>query len=85
MHLDDDYFEEHERILVKNRPRKLKKAVDSALLIVDVNSIPKGMDVERYFKIFKQTGILLFDASRPHHSTTCTNATRRLNINFNYF
>lgn len=29
--------------------------------------------------------ILLFDASRPHHSTTCTNATRRLNINFNYF
>ena len=29
--------------------------------------------------------ILFFDASRPHHSTTCTNATRRLNINFNYF
>ena len=29
--------------------------------------------------------LLLFDASRPHHSTTCTNATRRLNINFNYF
>ena len=29
--------------------------------------------------------LLLFDASRPHHSTTCTNTTRRLNININYF
>ena len=29
--------------------------------------------------------LLLFDSSRPHHSTTCTNANRRLNINFNYF
>jgi|TARA_R110002073_G_scaffold147508_1_gene300264 hypothetical protein len=29
--------------------------------------------------------ILLFDSSKPHHSTTCTNADRRLNINFNYF
>ena len=29
--------------------------------------------------------LLLLDTSRPHHSTTCTNATRRLNINFNYF
>jgi len=29
--------------------------------------------------------ILLFDSSKPHHSTTCTNSERRLNINFNYF
>ena len=29
--------------------------------------------------------LLLFDASRPHHSTTCTNEDRRININFNYF
>ena len=29
--------------------------------------------------------ILLFDSSRPHHSTTCTNANRRVNLNFNYF
>jgi hypothetical protein len=29
--------------------------------------------------------ILLFDSSKPHHSTTCTNEDRRININFNYF
>jgi len=29
--------------------------------------------------------ILLHDASKPHHSTTCTDADRRVNINFNYF
>jgi len=29
--------------------------------------------------------LILFDTSRPHHSTTTTNADRRLNINFNYF
>ncbi len=29
--------------------------------------------------------LLLFDSSKPHHSTTTTNADRRLNINFNYF
>ena len=28
--------------------------------------------------------LVLFDSSRPHHSTTTTNANRRLNINFNY-
>ena len=29
--------------------------------------------------------ILLHDASKPHHSTTCTDASRRVNLNFNYF
>jgi hypothetical protein len=29
--------------------------------------------------------LLLFDASKPHHSTTTTNKPRRININFNYF
>ena len=29
--------------------------------------------------------LLLFDSSKPHHSTTTTNADRRLNINVNYF
>ena len=29
--------------------------------------------------------LLLFNPSQPHHSTTCTNANRRMNINFNYF
>ena len=28
--------------------------------------------------------LLLFDASRPHHSTTCTDQKRRVNINVNY-
>jgi hypothetical protein len=28
--------------------------------------------------------LVLFDSSRPHHSTTTTNTNRRLNINFNY-
>ena len=29
--------------------------------------------------------LLLFDSSKPHHSTTTTNKPRRININFNYF
>jgi len=29
--------------------------------------------------------ILLFDASQPHHSSTCTNTKVRCNININYF
>ena len=29
--------------------------------------------------------ILLFDASQPHHSSTCTDAKIRCNININYF
>ena len=28
--------------------------------------------------------LLLFDASKPHHSTTTSNENRRVNINFNY-
>ena len=28
--------------------------------------------------------LLLFDASKPHHSTTCTDQKRRVNINMNY-
>ena len=29
--------------------------------------------------------LLLFDTSQPHHSSTCTDAKVRVNINFNYF
>ena len=29
--------------------------------------------------------LLLFDASKEHHSTTCTNDKVRINVNFNYF
>ena len=29
--------------------------------------------------------ILLFDPSKPHNSTTCTNDKCRVNVNFNYF
>jgi len=28
--------------------------------------------------------VLFFDPSNPHHSTSCTNVKRRININFNY-
>ena len=29
--------------------------------------------------------MIFFDPSIPHHSTNCTNAPHRMNINFNYF
>ena len=29
--------------------------------------------------------VLIFDASKPHCSTTCSDTTARFNINFNYF
>ena len=28
--------------------------------------------------------MLFFDPSQPHHSTTCTNTKRRVNLNINY-
>ena len=28
--------------------------------------------------------LLLFNPSEPHHSTSCTDVKRRVNINFNY-
>ena len=28
--------------------------------------------------------VLLFDPSKPHHSTSCTSDKRRVNININY-
>ena len=33
----------------------------------------------------KRNRLLLFDGSKPHHSTNCTDDWRRININFNYF
>jgi hypothetical protein len=33
----------------------------------------------------KTTCILLFDPSKPHNSTTCTDDKCRVNVNFNYF
>lgn len=33
----------------------------------------------------KRNRLLLFDSSKKHHSTNCTDAWRRVNINFNYF
>ena len=29
--------------------------------------------------------LLIFDASVPHHSTTCTDDKCRVNVNFNFF
>jgi hypothetical protein len=29
--------------------------------------------------------LLLFDASKPHHSTTCSDDKCRVNVNFNFF
>ena len=29
--------------------------------------------------------LLIFDASRPHHSTTCSDDKCRVNVNFNFF
>ena len=29
--------------------------------------------------------LLIFDPSKPHHSTTCTNDKCRVNVNFNFF
>ena len=38
-----------------------------------------GIEIES-----KANRVLLFDPSKPHHSTSCTNNKRRVNININY-
>ena len=45
-----------------NRPRKLKKAVQKALIIYDVNGIPKGVTLDKVSEIFHDTGILVYDS-----------------------
>lgn len=56
----------------------------SAILYINDNNgytvLEDGTKVES-----KRNRLLLFDGSNPHHSTNCTDAWRRVNINFNYF
>jgi hypothetical protein len=56
----------------------------SALLYLNTNN---GLTVLENGTEIKSIAnrLLLFNGSKPHHSTTCTDATRRVNLNFNYF
>jgi hypothetical protein len=44
------------------RPRKLKKAIQKALIIYDVNGIPSGVDFSRVAEMFHDSGILVYDS-----------------------
>ena len=61
-------------------PYKHKGAI---LYINDNNGktiLEDGTEIES-----KANRLLLFDASKPHNSTSCTDAKSRINININYF
>jgi hypothetical protein len=46
------------------RPRKLKKAVQSALIIYDIASFPRELEnFEKVTEIFHDYGILLYDSN----------------------
>lgn len=51
-------------------PRKLKKAIKNSILILDIVSIPRGLDLESWYKIFQSTGLILHDSDKggitPH-------------------
>jgi len=46
------------------RPRKLKKAIKKAVIIIDVTSIPAGWTLQKYDEIFCQTGICFYDSDK---------------------
>lgn len=55
-----------------------------AILYMNTNDgftiIEDGVEIESV-----ENRVLLFDPSKPHNSTTCTNDKCRVNINFNFF
>ena len=54
-----------------------------ALFYINTNDgltiLDDGTEVESV-----ENRLILFDSSKPHNSTTCTNTTCRITINFNY-
>ena len=53
--------------------------------ILSLNTCDGGTWIEDKFVKSEENQIVLFDPSKPHCSTSCTNEQVRVNINFNYF
>jgi|TARA_R100001460_G_scaffold8554_1_gene21115 hypothetical protein len=56
----------------------------AALLMMNTNNGFTIMNDDKKVKTIENR-MLLFDASKPHKSTTCTNEKYKINIIFNYF
>ena len=71
--------------LIKHHLNHMDYRFDHEAAIYYVNSndgltvLDDGTQIESV-----ENRLLVFDASKNHHSTTCTNAKARVNINFNY-
>lgn len=50
--------------MIIKTPRKLKKAIKKAVISIDVSAIPRGLDVDRFFDIYKETGIMFYDSRK---------------------
>ena len=73
------------KTLVEHEPHiDLEYAHKGAVYYVNTNNgftvLEDGTKVESI-----ENRVLLFDASRPHHSTTCTDDKFRVTVNVNYF
>ena len=58
-----------------------KEAAENAVFseVEQTVKLEDGTEIES-----RANRVLLFDPSKPHHSTSCTNDKRRVNININY-
>lgn len=46
-------------------PRKLKKRMKHSIIIMDLASIPVGWNVEDWMKVYKRTGVIIYQDSKP--------------------
>lgn len=47
-------------------PRKLKKRIKGAIILFDLASLPNGLCVDEWYRIYKTTGVMLYEGEKPH-------------------
>ena len=79
---EDRAEEKRVREMYNAVPRKTKKAVQKALIIYDVNSLPRklNIDFEQLLEVFKTRGILIYDGSSGDIPQIVGRKNKRLRI-----
>lgn len=67
------------------RPRKLKKAVNKALIAYDLSSVPTGWTLENVMEAFHHTGVIFYDSysisgQQPIHPRVLSRNNKRIKI-----
>lgn len=63
-----------------NRPRKLKKGVKNAILSLDAAAIPDGLDFGTWMRIYRETGLAIYDSTMGNPPNFLHGKTKKLKI-----